>query len=68
VRATNTGLTSVIDPLGAVTLELPTWAEVAEIAPVHLLEIPSFYQEYGDLFAWSVVVLSLLLLLHSRWR
>ncbi len=68
VRATNTGLTSVIDPLGAVTLELPTWIEAAQNAPVRLLEIPTLYQEYGDLFAWSVVALGLLILLQCRWR
>lgn len=68
VRATNTGLSSVIDPLGRVTLALPTWIETAENAPVRLLEIPSPYQEYGDLFAWSVVALALVLLLYSRSR
>ena len=68
VRATNTGLTSVIDPLGVVTLELPTWIETAETTQVQLLEIPSLYQEYGDLFAWSAVALALALLLISGWR
>lgn len=68
VRATNTGRTSVIDPLGAVTLVLPTWVEAATNAPVRLLKIPSLYQEFGDLFAWSVVALAALLLLQTRWR
>jgi len=68
VRVTNTGLSSVVDPLGAVQLELPTWIETAAIARVQLLEIPSIYQRHGDLFAWSIAVLALGLLLSSRWR
>lgn len=68
VRATNTGLTSVVDPLGKRVVELPIWVEMAEATPVRLLEIPTVYQGYGDLFAWSAVVLSLILLLHSWWR
>lgn len=66
VRATNTGLTSVIDPLGRVSLELPTWVETAENTRVHLMDIPSPYQGLGDVFAWFCVALSLGLLLHSR--
>lgn len=68
VRATNTGLTSIIDPLGAVTLELPTWAEIAAIAPVRLLDTETPYQTYGDWFAWLAVVLSLAILLQSHWH
>jgi len=68
VRATNTGLTSVIDPLGAVTLTLPTWTEVAALVPVRLLATPTPYQMLGDAFAWAVVALALVLLLKSNWR
>lgn len=68
VRATNTGLTSVIDPLGRVVVELPTWIEISHNVPVRLLEIPTLYQGFGDLFAWSVVALALGLLLQSRKR
>jgi apolipoprotein N-acyltransferase len=59
VRATNTGLTSVITAAGAVTGELPTFHAATLVGEVRLLSMRTFYSEHGDVFAWGVVALAL---------
>lgn len=62
VRATNTGLTSVIDPTGRRTMELPIWTATATRSPVHLPTFLSPYTRFGDIFAWTTTLLGILLL------
>lgn len=61
VRATNDGITAVIDPAGRITRRLPAFQEVA--APVHYgaVESTTFYARHGDWFAWSCLALGLVL-------
>ena len=68
VRATNTGLSSVIDPLGRRVAVLPV--DSPEVAAVdgRSLDVATLYQAAGDAFAWAVVALAALLLLLSRAR
>jgi apolipoprotein N-acyltransferase len=55
VRATNTGLTSVIDPFGKAVLTLPTVVATSARAETRLLEVTTVYQSWGDAFAWAAV-------------
>ena len=52
VRATNTGVTTVVDPAGRMSAPLPLFAEGVLTATVPLLEMETAYVRYGDWFAW----------------
>lgn len=65
VIATNTGLSSVIDPTGRVVTSLPVAQAIAAAVPVHPLRIESLYGLWGDAFGWFVVALAGGLLLWS---
>jgi apolipoprotein N-acyltransferase len=66
VRATNTGLTSVIDPLGRRIAELPVEAEAATRVQIRLLDLAAPYTVVGDAFAIAAVALALGLLLYAK--
>ena len=69
VRSTNSGLSSVIDPLGRSVAALRTQREAGLVAVVRPLETPTFYQEHGNLFGLAVVLaLPLLLIAAHRAR
>lgn len=53
IRATNDGITVVIDPAGRIVRRLPPYKELA--APVRYGAVGSttFYSRHGDWFAWS---------------
>lgn len=55
VRATNTGLTSVITGSGEVLDELPIFTRNTVVTNVRLLSGTTVYAAVGDVFAWSVV-------------
>lgn len=53
VRAANTGLSLVIDPVGRVRAAiLPRQAGVL-VSPAGLVDGPTFYTEWGDVFVWA---------------
>ncbi len=68
VRATNTGVSAIVDPVGrilqATSLDRPE-VLVADVARLHG-ETP--YQRYGDVFAWGCCGLGALLVLVSFLR
>ncbi len=69
VRATNDGISAVIDPAGKVVKRLPPYQELA--APVRYGGVPSttFYARHGDWFAWGCLAACLGLAgLESRLR
>ncbi|MBI3783880.1 MAG: apolipoprotein N-acyltransferase [Deltaproteobacteria bacterium] len=56
LRATNAGITAVIDPHGTVTMRAPrnqATLLTSEVTPFGAL---TFYTRYGDVFAWLCVV------------
>jgi apolipoprotein N-acyltransferase len=63
IRATNTGITTVIDATGK-TLSSGRLFE-AEIVrakvPIYQEKINTFYLKYGELFSWLILVLTFLL-------
>jgi apolipoprotein N-acyltransferase len=66
VRATNTGLTAVIDPRGAVVASLPAAQAAALVATVTSQRLLTPYARWGDVFAWLCVGLTITQLWTSR--
>lgn len=56
VRATNTGLTSVVDPVGREIVALPVETESAKVVDTRLLDATTPYRRFGDVFAWATVI------------
>jgi apolipoprotein N-acyltransferase len=56
IRATNDGITAVIDPGGAIVKALRPYSELA--APVHygVVHQTTFYARHGDWFAWGCLI------------
>jgi apolipoprotein N-acyltransferase len=65
VIATNTGLSSVIDPTGRVVTSLPVAKATAAAIPIHPLAVATLYARWGDFFGWFIVALAGGLLLWS---
>ncbi len=61
IRATNDGLTAVIDPAGRITHRLPPYQEVASPVQYGVVEGATFYAKHGDWFAWSCLGIGLAL-------
>ena len=68
LRATNSGLTSAIDPLGRRFFTLPRGQRAAGTVTAHLLEENTVHQQYPDGFPQFVLWLGLALLGWSRAR
>jgi len=66
IRSTNTGLSSVTDPLGRTVATLPKHAATASAATVHLLDGDTPYQRFGDAFGYLTLALSISLLIYCR--
>ena len=58
LRDTNTGLTAAIDPYGRVVARLDRKTRAALSAPYALSNVPTFYSEYGDWFAYLCAIIS----------
>ena len=59
VRATNSGLSAVVDPLGRTVARLPAFEEGTLKIPVRLLDTPSVYTDVtGDAPWWSLAGLA----------
>lgn len=59
VRATNTGVTTIIDPAGRMSAPLPLFTEGVLRATVPLMEMETVYVRYGDWFAWLMTLVTL---------
>lgn len=68
VRATTTGISAVINPLGAVELVLARGVRGILRSDVGLGSTPTFYRRYGDVFAGLCVLLGALALLASEFE
>jgi apolipoprotein N-acyltransferase len=68
VRAANTGISAVIDPLGRTIESLPLGAEGVLDAPLPQPVAPPFYARTGDIPAGSAVLLTLAVLGGLRLR
>lgn len=61
VRAANTGISSVIDPVGRVRAAVPPGQEAVVMGRVAMANSFTLYDRWGDAFAQAAVVLALLL-------
>ena len=59
LRATNTGVTAAIDPLGRVVAQAPRNQRTALLAPYDFVSEVTFYTRYGDWFAWWCAIISM---------
>ena len=66
IRATNSGITAVVDPTGRVTQTLPEYRAVSQVVRYGVSEELTPYAEYGDWFAWTCLALALLRISASR--
>jgi apolipoprotein N-acyltransferase len=66
VRAANTGISAVVDPLGRIIEKLPLGAEGVVDARLPQPIAPPPYTRTGDMPAAMMIAISLLLLLHRR--
>lgn len=67
VRATNTGLTSIIDAVGREHAVLPLYQQETVVHPMQPLRLSTLYTRFGDWFAQVCSITALLLWLVS-WR
>ena len=68
LRATTTGSTAVISPLGRVVAQAPFYEPAVLLENVHTLDIVTFYTRYGDVFGWACVLFVVGTVLRSWWR
>jgi apolipoprotein N-acyltransferase len=66
VRAANTGISAVIDPLGRVIRSLPLGAEGVLDAPLPQALAPTIYARFGDALAGLLVAAALMIVLRRR--
>jgi len=60
LRATNDGITAMIDPAGRVTDTIPPHVETSELMRFNYEDRITPYTRYGDWFPWSCLVLAIL--------
>jgi apolipoprotein N-acyltransferase len=68
LRATNDGVTAVIDPYGRIVSEAPLYCQSALAARFRFISGQTFYNRYGDVFAWSCVALAAIMMVWSVGR
>lgn len=68
LRATNNGLTSLIDPYGRVLQELPRYRRMVMPAHFGFETRETFYSAHGDVFAWLSAVLGAAMLLGTSFH
>jgi apolipoprotein N-acyltransferase len=68
LRATNDGITAAVDPYGRVLTTAPQYQQSVLAAHFSYESERTFYTAHGDVFAWSCVGLSVILLIWSLIR
>jgi apolipoprotein N-acyltransferase len=66
VRATNSGISAVIDPLGRVLQQTPLLESTTLRASVHALDVDSPYRRFGDWPGWIAVAVVASMLVAPR--
>jgi apolipoprotein N-acyltransferase len=56
IRATNTGITKIVNPYGKVEAQLAPYTRGILIGDIYLNEKTTFYTKYGDLILYVVLV------------
>jgi apolipoprotein N-acyltransferase len=66
LRATNDGITAMIDPAGRVTDTIPPHKETSEIMRFNYASEMTIYTRYGDWFPWTCLAGAIAMLIY--WR
>jgi apolipoprotein N-acyltransferase len=59
IRATNNGITVVVNPAGDVTDRIAEWQETSQIVSYGINHETTFYSRHGDWFAWLCLAVGL---------
>jgi len=68
LRSTNDGITVVIDPYGRITQRLPEHQRTALTGRFSYISGRTFYNRHGDVFAWTCVVVTGLMVAASFFK
>lgn len=68
LRAGNTGISAIIDPIGRITKQLKTDKQGIIVSEISLSKKKTFYTRYGDLFAQLCVIITIGLMLTRKKR
>ncbi len=68
LRATNDGITVVIDPFGRVVKQIPRHQAAILTEKFEFLNEQTFYTAHGDWFAWGCVTAAGMLVVWGIWR
>jgi apolipoprotein N-acyltransferase len=68
LRATNDGITAVINPAGLILRRLPPYQELAAPLRYGLVESTTFYAKHGDWFAWGCLAVGVSLAILNLYR
>jgi apolipoprotein N-acyltransferase len=66
IRATNDGLSAVVDPAGKIVQSIPPFRQLAAVVHYGDVADVTFYARFGDWFAWSCLAVALGLCLLPR--
>ena len=66
-RAANTGISGFIDPSGQILAATPIFTEQAITQALPLGGPSTFYTRFGDVFAWACIIITMFLLLFTRF-
>jgi apolipoprotein N-acyltransferase len=58
-RAANTGISAFVDPVGRILDATPLFQEAEGTRPLPMMDQKTLYTRYGDLFAFSCILISL---------
>ena len=61
IRATNDGITAIIDPAGRIVRQLAPYQEIAAPMKYGVVQSTTFYAHHGDWFAWTCLLVGLVL-------
>ncbi len=67
LRATNTGVTTIVDPYGRLVAQAPAHTEAVLVGSFAFRRQPSFYMRSGDWFPALCVLVALLLVVRRFW-
>ncbi len=67
VRATNNGITALVDPAGRVTSQIPSFIETAARFEFNPISEVTPYARFGDWFAWLCLVFAAVALIRSQF-
>ena len=66
-RAANTGISGFVDPTGHIYAPVPIFTEESFFGSISLGKPTTFYTQFGDVFAWTCVIISLFLLWFTKF-